>query len=117
MLQTIASTSQDSQPMPRLIAVTLTRVTKASHDSLPFAFKLFYSYVLRSPHVDKLGMECLLQYAMGRKWEEGTEPSEEVLQPRWEQSYPPFGWLPEMVIVRPALLLPFAASLANSKNF
>jgi hypothetical protein len=104
VLQTIASTHGSEGHMPRLIAVTSTGVTKVSHDNLPFGLKLFYSYALQSPHADKLGMERLLQHAMGRKWEEEAEPSEEVLQPGWERNYPPFGWLPETVIVRPALL-------------
>lgn len=103
VLQSIASTrTQDS--MPRMIVITSTGVTKASHDNLPFGFKWFYSYALHSPHVDKLGMERLLQYAMGKKWEEEVEPSEEVLPAGWQQHYPPTGWLPNIVIVRPAFL-------------
>jgi len=90
--------------MPRLVAVTTTGATKASHDSLPFGFKLFYSYALNLPHVDKLGMERLLQHAMGKKWEEGVEPEEEILPAGWQEHYPPAGWLPQTVIIRPALL-------------
>jgi len=90
--------------MPRMIAVTSTGVTKSSHDHLPVAMKAFYSYGLRSPHADKLGMERLLQHAMGMTWTENVEPVQEVLQVGWENEFPPTGWLPNIVIVRPALL-------------
>lgn len=89
-----------------MIAITSTGVTKDSHDALPFGFKLFYSYGLASPHADKLGMERLLQYAMGKEWKENIEPSEDILPSPsiWTKEYPPTGWLPELVIVRPAFL-------------
>ncbi|CAG8736918.1 9921_t:CDS:2, partial [Acaulospora colombiana] len=103
LLQTIAADHGHHQ-MPKLVAITTTGATKASHDALPFSFKIFYSYALNQPHVDKLGMERLLQYAAGMEWKEGVEPAEEILPKGWEQHYPPAGWLPQIVIVRPALL-------------
>lgn len=102
VLTTVAEKGKDGV---RVVAVTSTGVTKASHDALPFGFKTFYSYALHSPHVDKLGMERLLQSAMGRTWSEGVEPQEEILPKGWEKNYPAEGWLRDrVVIVRPALL-------------
>jgi hypothetical protein len=90
--------------MPRVVAITTTGATKDSHDALPFGFKAFYSYALNSPHRDKLGMERLLQYGIGLEWKEQDEPAEEILPSGWQQHYPPTGWLPNTVIVRPAFL-------------
>lgn len=90
--------------MPRLIAVTTTGATQASHDALPFGMKGFYSYALRQPHADKLGMERLLQHAMGKPWVEKVEPDEEILPSGWRTEYPEAGWLPRIVVVRPAFL-------------
>lgn len=102
VLQTIAPEALE-RPI-RLIAVSSTGITKESHDKLPFGLKSFYSYALHSPHADKLGLERLLQWAMGKQWKEGVEPSETVLSPDWQKSYPPIGWLPNLVVVRPAFL-------------
>lgn len=102
VLQAIAASNPN--PNLRIIAVTSTGVTKESHDALPLGMKTLYSWGLRSPHADKMGMERLLQHAIGLKWTENVEPVEEVLPSDWRKDYPEAGWLKNIVIVRPAFL-------------
>ncbi|KAG8809089.1 hypothetical protein FRC17_003624 [Serendipita sp. 399] len=104
LLQAIVANRPSGQQMPRLIAISSTGITKESHDMLPFAMKMMYTYMLPSPHADKLGLERLLQHAMGLPWKEKIEPKEEVLPSDWEKDYPAPGFLPEVVVVRPAFL-------------
>ncbi|KAG9046595.1 hypothetical protein FS842_000839 [Serendipita sp. 407] len=102
LLQAIVASNP--REMPRLVAVSSTGITKKSHDTLPFVMRQMYTYMLPSPHADKLGLERLLQHAMGRPWEENVEPNEEVLPSDWKKDYPAAGFLPNMVVVRPAFL-------------
>ncbi|CAG7847257.1 SubName: Full=Uncharacterized protein {ECO:0000313/EMBL:CCA69402.1} [Serendipita indica DSM 11827] len=102
LLQVVAESRPS--PFPRMIAISSTGITKASHDALPVTMRLMYNVLLPAPHADKLGLERLLQYAMGRRWEENAEPEDSILPKGWEDSLPPAGFMPDIVVVRPAFL-------------
>lgn len=95
----------ESKPFPRLLLVSSTGLSKSSHAALPLALKPLYGYLLRSPHVDKLGMERVVAYAAGWDWKD-EEPESEVVGEAgvWRERLGEGGWLKEVVVVRPALL-------------
>lgn len=91
---------------PKLIALSSTGVTKASHNNLPLLMRVPYSWLLSQPHADKLGLERVLVRCMGQQWED-KEPGAEVLESGWERvsGTPEEGSLRGLVmILRPALL-------------
>lgn len=74
-----------------------------SHDALPLLLKPLYGYLLRSPHIDKVGMERAVAHTAGWTWEE-EEPKSEIVGEGWKERVGEAGWLKEVCVVRPALL-------------
>ncbi|KAF9535586.1 hypothetical protein CPB83DRAFT_888278 [Crepidotus variabilis] len=94
---------------PRLVIVSSTGLTAASHRALPFALKPMYSKMLAAPHKDKVGAERLISHLAGWSWDfEGDgEPGEDIMGPGdWKarEGLPAPGTLKNILIVRPALL-------------
>lgn len=90
---------------PRLITISSTGLSRASHAALPLALKPMYGYLLRSPHADKLGAERVVAHCAGWKWTD-EEPSEKILPQGWQEREGLIepGKLKHLVVVRPALL-------------
>lgn len=101
----------DSNPTPRLIAVTSNGLDKATHDALPFLIKMMYNWILPVPHDDKIEMENIILTLMGRNANTFIAPSSEKdlkayqlgVEERAKAIASP-GWLKDAIIVRPALL-------------
>ncbi|THH04024.1 hypothetical protein EW145_g5823 [Phellinidium pouzarii] len=93
-------------PPPRLLLVSTMGLGPAAHDALPLAMKPLYSYLLRSPHADKLCMERAIAHVGGLTWssEDIGEPSAEILPLGWDSRVGPEGWLKSFIVVRPAML-------------
>ena len=68
-------TMPESIPRPKFIAATSIGVTKDS--PIPLVYKPLYAYLLREPHVDKLGLERILAHVDGRKWDD-REPRADI---------------------------------------
>jgi hypothetical protein len=79
----LLSVIQPSNIRPRLVTITSNGLDDRAHSLLPWPLKIFYSWLLRIPHEDKIGLENNIKQATGSE-----------------------GWLDlkNTVIVRPALL-------------
>ncbi|TDL18420.1 hypothetical protein BD410DRAFT_793333 [Rickenella mellea] len=100
VLRTMPRTS----PQPKIILVSAAGLTKSSHASLPLALKPMYSYLIASPHLDKLGMERAIAHSAGWKWEEGEpEPKANILPDGWRDRLPEPGTLKSVLVLRPAM--------------
>ncbi|KAJ8457493.1 hypothetical protein ONZ45_g18290 [Pleurotus djamor] len=97
-----------TSPLPKIVAISSSGLTKQGHDALPLALKPVYGYLLRLPHKDKLGLEVLAHHAAGMPWNgrEDGEPSEEILEKHWKErpGMPKEGEVPRILVVRPAWL-------------
>lgn len=97
ILLSVIHASTTPTTRPKLVTITSNGLDKRSHSLLPLPLKIFYGWLLRVPHEDKIGLENNVQGAAG--WTEGSE-----------------GWLDprNAVIVRPSLLTS-GACLADKK--
>ncbi|CAE6348249.1 unnamed protein product [Rhizoctonia solani] len=79
----LLSVIQPSNIRPRLVTITSNGLDDRAHSLLPWPLKIFYSWLLRIPHEDKIGLENNIKQATSSE-----------------------GWLDlkNTVIVRPALL-------------
>jgi len=93
-------------PQPKLIVISAHGLTKISHNNLPLLLKPLYSYALSWPHRDKLCMERAIFHAANWTWPE-DEPKElaEFLGPEWQKQMGDPGYLKDVVVVRPSLLV------------
>lgn len=91
-------------PAPKIIAISSTGLTRASHNNLPLLLKPLYGYLLRVPHKDKCGVEEVLAHCAGWPWEERDSPGPEILGANWKERVPGHGQLKSVVVIRPALL-------------
>ncbi|KAH7345754.1 hypothetical protein B0J17DRAFT_531278, partial [Rhizoctonia solani] len=82
-MSVLLSVVQSSTVRPRLVTVSSNGLDERSHSLLPFPLKIFYGWLLRVPHQDKIGLERNVKQATS---------SEGWLDPR------------NSVIVRPSLL-------------
>jgi len=99
-------TMPKSEPLPKVITISSTGATRASHSTLPLVFKPVYSYFLRSVLIDKRGSERVISHCAGWGWREG-ELGEDIMGKDWTQreGLPAAGTLRNLaVIVRPAIL-------------
>jgi len=100
----ILCTTPDSTPRPKFIAVSSIGVTKDS--PIPLVYKPLYGYLLRGPHIDKLGLERVLAHASGRQWND-REPRADITTVdgvEWKdrKGLPASGSL-EVLVVRPPI--------------
>ncbi|KAF8498354.1 hypothetical protein JB92DRAFT_3084600 [Gautieria morchelliformis] len=95
-----------TSPQPKLIVISSNGLTKASHDTLPLLLKPIFTYGLHGPHVDKLTMERAAFHAAKWTWPQ-EDPNEltEFLGPNWQKEMKAPGYLTELVIIRPSLLV------------
>ncbi|KAI6103401.1 amino acid permease-domain-containing protein [Pisolithus sp. B1] len=80
-------------PAPKIIVISSTGLTRASHNNLPLLLKPLYGYLLRVPHKDKCGVEEVLAHCVGWPWEERDSPGPEILGPNWKERVPGDGQL------------------------
>ncbi|KZS99085.1 hypothetical protein SISNIDRAFT_545910 [Sistotremastrum niveocremeum HHB9708] len=102
LLNVLATWPHAMAKQPKLVVVTSNGLSKETHNALPFLLRLMYSYLLAQPHEDKLGVERAVYQAAGKEWKE-REPNQEVLHSGWKSLLREGAWLPDTVIVRPAL--------------
>jgi len=94
----------DSEPRPKIIAITSIGVTKDS--PLPLVYKPLYGYLLRGPHADKLGLERVLAHVSGREWND-KEPRDDITTVdgvKWQdrEGLPSSGSL-QVLVIRPPM--------------
>ncbi|KAI0934917.1 hypothetical protein AcV5_006607 [Taiwanofungus camphoratus] len=105
VLSTVPAALRDPITQPRFITISSIGLTRASHDALPLALKPMYGYLLRVPHLDKVGAERIVAHCAGRTWTD-EEPQEEIIGRDWKDTPGLLGpgELKHVVVVRPALL-------------
>jgi hypothetical protein len=100
-------TMPSSHPLPKVITISSTGVTRSSHATLPLVLKPVYSYLLGPAHKDKHGSERVIAHCAGWEWQD-AEPGEDIMgQGDWtnREGLPAAGTLQKSaVIVRPAML-------------
>ncbi|TFY58540.1 hypothetical protein EVG20_g8112 [Dentipellis fragilis] len=111
------STLPRTQPTPRIVVVTSTGLSDTASADLPYAIRALYT-LLHAMHADKLGAERVLLRVQGSPLPaDKKDAGLELLPAGWEsiEGLPAEGALPELVIVRPALLTD-GACCAESGN-
>ncbi|OJA19660.1 hypothetical protein AZE42_02817 [Rhizopogon vesiculosus] len=90
----------------KIITISSTGLTRASHKALPLLLKPLYGYLLSEPHKDKCGAEEVIAHCAGWSWDARDSAGEEILGADWENRiiFPGRGQLKSIVVVRPALL-------------
>ncbi|KAG6331250.1 hypothetical protein ID866_7835, partial [Astraeus odoratus] len=91
-------------PTPKIIVISSTGLTRASHKSLPLPLKPMYGYLLQVPHKDKCGAEEVLAHCADWPWDARDSAGPDILGTDWEKRVPGRGQLKSLVVVRPALL-------------
>ncbi|KAI0077667.1 hypothetical protein K474DRAFT_1661445 [Panus rudis PR-1116 ss-1] len=106
VLVTLPQSLRAPESQPEFVAISSLGLTQSSRKVLPLIYRPLYSVLLSSAHEDKLGMEYVLAYLSGRKWE-GDEPSSEILPPGWKDDSRLLGpkELMKVVVLRPALYI------------
>ncbi|KAA1479487.1 hypothetical protein DENSPDRAFT_846268 [Dentipellis sp. KUC8613] len=105
-LRNALSTLPRTQPAPRIIAVTSTGLSPGASADLPLPVRGLYA-LLTVPHADKIAAERVLLRAQGAPLPAGWGSEGVHLLPEgWEsmEGMPGPGALPDLVILRPALL-------------
>jgi len=97
-----------TSPPPRVIAMSSTGLTRASHANLPLLLKPLYGYLLTVPHKDKLGLERVVAHCAGWSWnaKDDGEPVEDLVGPDWTklEGLPAPGSFKRVLVVRPSIL-------------
>jgi hypothetical protein len=90
---------------PKIITMSSTGITNASHKMLPLPHRIGYPWLLSGPHADKAAMERVSAHLCGRQWVD-PEPSPTLLKENWKDvaGTPAYGALPDIVVLRPAWL-------------
>lgn len=105
VVRTIPSNQRSPGTQPKLIALSTTGSTKASYRRLPLPIKVFYSWLLTQPHIDKFCMERVMAHCAGTPFEdEGFHA--DILPPRWQtmEGMPAEGSFKSVLVVRAAWL-------------
>ncbi|KIJ42745.1 hypothetical protein M422DRAFT_31265 [Sphaerobolus stellatus SS14] len=100
-------TNTPDAPQPKLIIISSNGLTDAGHAALPILIKpLFSSSALKSAHADKLVMERAVFHASNLTWPQ-KDPANiaTFLGASWKDELKEPGYLKEVVIVRPSLLV------------
>ncbi|ESK95119.1 hypothetical protein Moror_13851 [Moniliophthora roreri MCA 2997] len=116
MLNALCTIPKDS-PLPKVVTVTSTGLTRSSHAALPMLLKPLYAYLLAVPHHDKIGVERLLHHCAGWSWKEAKANADHVLGANWLETpgLPERGSLEGVLIVRGAMFTD-GESMAESKG-
>ncbi|KIJ59180.1 hypothetical protein HYDPIDRAFT_101173 [Hydnomerulius pinastri MD-312] len=91
-------------PAPKIITISSTGLTHASHQKLPLLLKPIYGYLLAVPHRDKCGAEEVVAHSAGWSWDAQDSPGVDILGSNWKAGIPIPGELKKIVVVRPAML-------------
>ncbi|KAG2124216.1 hypothetical protein DEU56DRAFT_597424 [Suillus clintonianus] len=91
-------------PHPKIVTISSTGHTQASHQSLPLPIKPLYSYLLSVPLKDKRGAEEAIAHSAGWTWEARDSAGEEISGADWTDRIPNPGELKSVVVIRPAML-------------
>ncbi|KAG1831740.1 hypothetical protein EV424DRAFT_125325 [Suillus variegatus] len=91
-------------PHPKIITISSTGLTQASHKSVPLPLKPLYSYILAAPHKDKCGAEEVIAHSAGWEWDARDSPGDDILGAGWTSRVPNAGELKSIAVIRPALL-------------
>ena len=94
---------------PKIVTISSTGLTRASHAALPLPLKPLYGYLLSVPHKDKVGAERVISHCAGWTWntKDDGEPGEDLMGPGdWtkREGLPAPGSLKRVLVIRPALL-------------
>lgn len=103
VIRSIPSNQRSPATQPKLIAISSTGVTKASHKGLPLPMKPLYSWLLTPAHVDKFCMERVLAHCAGMQFENENYQTD-LLPQGWQrlEGMPEPGSLKKIIILRPA---------------
>lgn len=87
---------------PKIITISSVGLAK-SHADLPLALKPLYTYILASPHKDKIGAEKVVAHCAGWPWD--VEVGEDILPSGWQDGLPEAGSVKSVLVIRPALFV------------
>jgi len=97
----------ESAPLPKIITLSTSGVSRSSRAKVPLLLKPLYGYLIQHPLQDKLGMERVIYHCAGWDWNaRDGEPSEEILGKEWKEreGLPASGTLKNAMVLRPAML-------------
>lgn len=104
LIRTVPAEQMKPTP-PRLIVVTSNGLDRTGHAALPLVYKPMYSFLLKGPHADKIGLERVTEHASGRVWlVDAEQVGEQILPVGWAAGAGERGRFQDVLVVRPALL-------------
>ncbi|KAA1479486.1 hypothetical protein DENSPDRAFT_846263 [Dentipellis sp. KUC8613] len=112
------STLPRTQPAPRVVVVTSTGLSETANADLPYAVRALYM-LIHTIHADKMGAERVLLRVQGTPLPaDKKDAGLELLPAGWEstEGLPTKGALPDLVIVRPAVLTDGACYAESGKK-
>lgn len=116
MINLLVTFPTTQSPPPKLIMISSSGVTRASHAALPLVVKPFYGFFLKGPHEDKLGMERVAAHAAGWTWGDG-EPSQRILPSGWQSRVGEHGIAKETVVLRPSAFTDGECTAGKAKSY
>lgn len=96
-----------TDPLPKIITLSTSGVSRSSRSQVPFALNIFYGYLISQPLRDKLGMERVIYHCAGWNWNpKDGEPKEDIVGTGWQEreGLPAPGQLKNAMVLRPAML-------------
>lgn len=117
VIRTLPENQRSAGSQPKLIALSTIGSTKASHKRLPFLLKVFYSWLLTPPHVDKFWMERVAAHCAGTHFpDESYRP--EMLPKEWKtlEGMPAEGAFKSIMILRAGWLTDGPAKADEEAN-
>ncbi len=108
LITTWPESLRPASKQPKLIAIAAMGSTPASKANFSLPVRLFVSWLIKNPFLDKRGMEKVVIYAAGKgkewtKKSDGNVP-DSFLPKDWEKEVAggEEGWLKEYLVVKPA---------------
>ncbi|KAF8967288.1 hypothetical protein BDZ97DRAFT_1756031 [Flammula alnicola] len=96
-----------TSPLPKVITLSTSGVSRSSRAKVPFLLKPLYGYLISSALQDKLGVERVIYHCADWAWNpRDGEPSAEIMGVDWtkREGLPVAGTLKNAMVLRPALL-------------
>ncbi|KAH7909568.1 hypothetical protein BJ138DRAFT_1102562 [Hygrophoropsis aurantiaca] len=91
-------------PTPKIITISSTGLTRASHSALPLLMRPLYGFFLAAPHKDKRGAEEIVSHCADWEWNQRDCPGPAIMGDNWTARVPARGHVKSILVVRPALL-------------
>jgi hypothetical protein len=88
IINVIRSVVATNSPTPKLVVLSSTALTRASKAAAPFLIRILYTYLLDVPHADKRGLEAVVYHALGKPYETGETPGDDILPAGWKDQIP-----------------------------